>query len=42
MSQLLHEFLEDDERGRTIIAGIGIAGGVALLAVGIFARLALR
>lgn len=42
MNQLTHKFLEDDERGRTIIAATGLCAGVILLTVAVFSTFFLR
>ena len=36
MTQLVHKFLEDEERGRSIITTVGIGAGAILLLVAIF------
>ena len=35
MSQLVHKFLQNEERSRNLVATIGISGGVILLALSI-------
>jgi len=30
MAKLIHKFLEDEERGRTIVAAIGLVGGLLI------------
>lgn len=42
MRRLIHELLEDDERGRDFLAYTGIFGGTVLLGVAVFATFALR
>jgi hypothetical protein len=42
MTQLVHKFLENEERGRNIVAAVGIGAGAILFAVALFATFALR
>lgn len=42
MNQLVHKFLADDERAKTILASVGTGMGLILLAVAVFATFILR